>query len=198
MMVVPTREAMAWHMGWGTSPTDASGVTRRRMERLLASRFPDPGLPSMGSVRSHIPKVWIQIETSGADPGKVFRQVERALSALESPVVTVEPAAGRDLPDLLPPILRNDDRVHLGPVHEAPGSWSFSPIGLRTTSLELTSADINDLVEHAIYQGGAHIHTGDGNAEAWSTRRRNMNANGLVPSTATASGKRWPSRGTHL
>lgn len=164
VMVIPIRDALAWHLGWGTSASDTSGEMRRRTTRLLSLRIPDPGLPRATGVIPHVPDLWVRFEGDYEDLEQLIRFAERAASTRTTTFVSIQGKARAITLDSARAAFAQDTRIHIGPHDEVPDSWRYAPVHLETQTADWTTDQLDSVVflvkegEHA----GLHVLDEDG------------------------------------
>lgn len=126
-LIVPDREAMAWHLGIGTSHDERTERLRDRSRRRLAARIPSDLLPQPAGLLRETPLATLELRADGHAGDAVVDTIDQTLAELGNQVAIVV-AIDDDHPDadFVTSMTAVDPRVRTAGDPDTPTAWTHA------------------------------------------------------------------------
>lgn len=178
-LLIPERQAMAWHLGLGTSHDPAVAETRLRSRHRLALRVPSSLLPRPRGLIPEVPTYRLQLRLRSRTALEASELIDGLLAEMGSQLaIELHPTDGFDDADFLGLLTARDSRVRwAGELDEATPHWPNALVTAWMDSAHWSS----DAAARALRSIGedrcADLDIISGSAlvgQAWLTRARNI------------------------
>lgn len=147
-LVIPNRDAMAWHLGLTTSTTERGQERLKQVRLLLDSRIPLAGFVKPVVINSDTPELAVDLDGSDSTPNEVIESVASLLAAARghSIGIRLSPPKEPEPREMVERLLAFDSRVSVQTGRTALDLWPNSRVHLSSSILDWSPSGLKAIL----------------------------------------------------